>query len=181
MRRLFLAFDLPDDLRSQLAVAQFLLPLPRRVEPAMFHLTLVFLGKVADPDLEALHEALSTLRLSPVEIRLHGLGHFGGERPRSVHVLADRKPALLALQAKLETTVRRVGLQVEARRFIPHVTLGNFQPPPLPDALRLERALAEGAGFTAPAYTATELVLYESHLSGKAPWYEPLVRYPLIA
>jgi len=47
MIRAFLALDLPGDIRSALAVQQFLLPLPRRIEPALFHLTLVFLGEAS--------------------------------------------------------------------------------------------------------------------------------------
>lgn len=179
MRRIFLALDLPESHCRQLALTQMLLPLPRRVDPALFHLTLVFLEKVSDPALEALDEALAALRLPAPEVRLRGLGHFGGEKPRSVHVLADPEPALMALQAKLDTACRRSGLDPEARRFVPHVTLGRFAPPPLAEALRLERALAEGGGLALPAFVPADVGLFESLLSGKTPYYQKLASYPM--
>ena len=48
MIRAFLGLDLPEEVRSALAVEQFLLPLPRKVDPGQMHLTLVFLGEVPD-------------------------------------------------------------------------------------------------------------------------------------
>ena len=87
----------------------------------------------------------------------------------------------MALQAKVDTAARRAGAEPQARRFVPHVTLGRFRPPPLPEALRLERAVAMGAGFALPPFALHEMVLYESSLGGKSAQYTPLARYPLIA
>lgn len=180
MRRLFLALELPEDVRAALAVAQFLLPLPRRVDPALFHLTLVFLGDVADPLLEAVDDHLAALRCTDVQITLQGLGLFGREKPRSVHALGVPDAPLMALQARVETACRRAGALPEARRFVPHVTLGRFAPPALAQSMALERAVA-----TTPlgplSWTACDMVLYESHLGGKSPWYDPLLRYPFSA
>ena len=47
MIRAFLGIDLPPSLRGALQVQQFLLPMPRKVEPENLHLTLVFLGSLA--------------------------------------------------------------------------------------------------------------------------------------
>ena len=177
MRRVFLALDLPEDIRAQLAVQQFLLPLPRKVDPALFHLTLVFLGETPDSVLEAVHDALCHLRCTDVQVALRDLGLFGGARPRSVHVQVAEDPGLIALQARVETACRRAGGDPEHRRFVPHVTLGRFAAPPPEQAMRLERAVAE-TRFGPLSFPAREMVMYQSHLSGKTPWYEPLARYP---
>ena len=94
MRRVFLAFDLPDHIRSALAMQQFLLPLPRRVDPESLHLTLVFLGETPLPVLEAVHEAWEALRLPALSVQIAGLGLFGGARPRQMYAALAPNPAL---------------------------------------------------------------------------------------
>lgn len=179
MKRVFLAIDLPDSIRTALAVQQFMLPLPRRVEPENLHLTLVFLGETPLPVLEAVHEAWERLRLPALSLHIQGFGLFGGARPRLCYAGFAPNPALMALQAKVETAARRAGALPEARRFAPHVTLGRF-PPPAPEAVfRLERAVA--AGFELLPFEVREMVLYESHLGGRSARYDPLARYPLTA
>jgi 2'-5' RNA ligase len=181
MKRVFLAIDLPETVRSALAVQQFLLPLPRRVPPDSLHLTLVFLGETPLPVLEAVHEAWEALRLPALRLKIGGFGLFGGERPRLCYAAVAPDPALMVLQAKVETAARRAGAAPEARRFVPHITLGRFAPPGPEARFRLERAVAEGHRFDLPAFEVTEMVLYESHLGRATAQYDPLVRYPLTA
>lgn len=181
MKRVFLALDLPEPLREALAVEQKMLPLPARVAPETLHLTLVFLGEVALPLLEAVHEAWSGLRLAPVTVQLACFGLFGGARPHLCYAAVAPNPALIQLQAKVETAARRAGAAPEARRFHPHVTLGRFKPPPAEQAFRLERAVAAGFGFRPDAFVAQEMVLFESHLGRSGPHYEALARYPFNA
>lgn len=178
MKRVFLALDLPDNLRAALAVQQFLLPLPRRVAPETLHLTLVFLGDTPLPVLEAVHEAWQALRLPALEVQVQGFGLFGGARPRLCYAALRPNPALMALQAKVETAARRAGATPEARRFVPHITLGRFSPPPPEQLFRLERAVVAGADFAPPPFEVREMVLYESHLGGASARHDPLARYP---
>lgn len=181
MKRVFLAIDLPDSIRAALTVQQFLLPLPLRVEPETLHLTLVFLGEIAMPVLAGVHEAWEILRWPALTVQIQGFGLFGGTRPRLCYAGLAPNPALMALQAKVETAARRAGAAPESRRFVPHVTLGRFPPPP-PEALfRLECAVVAGAGFVLPSFEVRELVLYESHLGGRSARYDVLARYPLTA
>jgi RNA 2',3'-cyclic 3'-phosphodiesterase len=179
MIRAFLGIDLPRSVRGALQVQQFLLPMPRKVEPEALHLTLVFLGDCPEPALEAAHEGFEALRERGFPLALQGLGLFGKDKPRTAWAGVAPSPDLLHLQAKVETIARRAGCPVDARKFVPHVTLGRFQPPPPPDALRLERAVAMGQGFRTEPWEVTELTLWRSHLTGKAPHYEVLARYPL--
>jgi 2'-5' RNA ligase len=179
MIRAFLGIDLPHSVRGALQVQQFLLPMPRKVEPEALHLTLVFLGDCPEPALEAAHEGFEALRERGFPLALQGLGLFGKDKPRTAWAGVAPSPDLLHLQAKVETIARRAGCPVDARKFVPHVTLGRFQPPPPPDALRLERAVAMGQGFRTEPWEVTELTLWRSHLTGKAPHYEVLARYPL--
>lgn len=179
MIRAFLGIDLPSTLRGALQVQQFLLPMPRKVEPENLHLTLVFLGNCPEPALEAAHDGFDALRERRLSLSLQGLGLFGKDRPHTAWAGVAPSPALLHLQAKVETIARRAGCPVDARKYLPHITLGRFPPPPPPDALRLERAVAMGAAFRTDPWEVADLTLWRSHLTAKAPHYQVLARYPL--
>jgi RNA 2',3'-cyclic 3'-phosphodiesterase len=179
MPRVFLALTLPSEIRSALTVLQFLLPLPRRVEPETFHLTLAFLGEVPGALLHDVHDALEGVRSPAFALTLQGVGLFGGAKPRAAWAGVAPCAALDRLQAKVEFAARRAGAPPEARRFVPHVTLGRFAPPPPDEAMRLERAVAGQAGFAAGPFAVTEFLLMESHLSAKGSRYDDLARYPL--
>lgn len=179
MIRAFLGIDIPPAIRGPLQVQQFLLPMPRKVEPENLHLTLVFLGNCPEPALEAAHEGFQTLRERRFPLHLQGLGLFGKDKPHTAWAGVAASPELTHLQSKALTIARRAGCPVDARKFTPHVTLGRFPAPPPPDAMRLERAVAMGQGFRTDPWEVTELTLWRSHLTGKGPHYEVLARYPL--
>lgn len=179
MIRAFLALAIPDDLRSRLAVLQFLLPLPRRVEPADFHLTLTFLGEQPDAVLTAIDEDLQSLRQSPFSVDVTGPGLFGGARPHLAWAGTAPCEPLDRLQAKCDRIARAAGVNLERRRFHPHVTLGRFPPASGDEALRLERAVAAESAFRAGPLPVTEVTLYRSHPGRSVPRYEALAAYPL--
>jgi RNA 2',3'-cyclic 3'-phosphodiesterase len=179
MIRAFLGVALPEEVRSALIVQQFLLPLPRKVDPELLHLTLVFLGDCPPPMLEAAHEAFHGVKDGRFALSLQGLGLFGGDRPKVAWAGVAPSDPLVRLQSRVEHLARRAGCPITARKFVPHVTLGRFPPPPPAIAARLEHTVALGAGFQAGPWEVTELVLWQSHLGPKGARYDVLARYPL--
>ena len=180
MTRAFVALPIPEAVRSRLTVAQFLLPLPRRVDPADFHITLAFLGDLDAPTLDEVHLALSALHLPGFALELRGFGMFGGDRPRSLHAVVAPCDGLARLAARVTRACVLAGARPEERRFTPHVTLGRFSPG-MADAMRLERAVAEGAGFAAGPWLADRFTLFRSDLHRHGARYEALADYPLTA
>lgn len=177
--RAFLALPLPEAVLSALRVQQFLLPLPRAVDAEGLHLTLVFLGEVQDWTLEAAHERFLECRVAPFDLALQGLGLFGGAKPRAAWAGVAASEPLSRLQGKLEHAARLAGIQVEGRKYQPHVTLGRFAPPAPDEAARLEKAVALGGGFASAAWRVDSFCLYQSHLSAKGARYDELFRYDL--
>lgn len=179
MKRAFLALDLPDTQRAALRLQQFLLPLPGKVEPENFHLTLLFLGEQPLAVLEALHDRLCDLHPPQFALTLQGLGLFGGAKARVAWAGVAACQPLMHLQARCASAAALAGARFDARKFVPHVTLGRFPPPDPVDQMRLKRGVAEGLGFRSGPFTVREFLLYESRLAPKGPRYEVLARYPL--
>ncbi|WP_209425189.1 RNA 2',3'-cyclic phosphodiesterase [Pararhodobacter sp. SW119] len=178
MIRAFIALPLPAEIRSQLAVTQFLLPLPRPVPPANMHVTLAFLGEVPEAVLEEADTAFAALRAAPLTLSVSGLGVFGGEKPRNVHASLAPSPALDHLQGRIVQAARRAGIRVAGRRFVPHVTLGRMSPGQV-GAHELAKAFGEIGAVASPPFTVAEFALYRSILRADGPVYDVLAEYPL--
>ena len=178
MLRLFVALPLPDPIRQQLNLLQFLLPLPRRVPPENLHLTLAFLGEIPTDLAEDAHHALEAIRAPAFALTLAGVGAFGEAQPRLVY--AGVRPALELdhLHRKVDTALRRAGAAPERRRFHPHVTLGRFDPRSV-DRPRLAAAMVANDSFAAGPFTVESFALYRSQLGREGAHYEELARYPL--
>ncbi|SHI99933.1 2'-5' RNA ligase [Palleronia salina] len=178
--RIFVALDLPDDLTAALSRVQDRLIVGRPVDEDDFHLTLAFVPKVSIPQLDDLALDLEMLVPPPVALRVTGLDTFGAAHPRSLHAVVAPDPALLALQAKVATLVRRAGIDLPHRKFVPHVTLARFPSTIAPeDHARLGRFLSAHGGFTHPPVPAAGLTLYQSTLRDDGPVYDALQSHAL--
>lgn len=177
MIRAFAAIAVPEAVRADLARLQAVLPLPRPLDPEGFHLTLAFLGEQPELALDEAHLALAALHPPAFTLRVQGAALFGGDRPRVVYAALAAEPALTALQAKVDTALRRAGLEPEARRFTPHVTLGRVRPNRA-EVARLEDAVAATAGFTATPWPVDGFGLWRSDPAPGGRSYTEMVRYP---
>lgn len=178
MIRAFAALALPESLRFELMLIGLGLPVPRPVPSENLHLTLVFLGEIAEPLLADVDLAFRSLRAQSFELTLAGLGLFGGSRPRAAYVGTAENPALRHLQAKVETAARAAGVALAARRFVPHVTLARL-PARLAGRARLEAEVAARAGTRLPAVPVEDFRLYRSRRAASGASYEELARYRL--
>ena len=179
MMRIFVALDLPGDVVSQLAVQQFLLPIPRKTPRDQFHITLCYMGEMRDEGVEALHEGLLRLSVAPFDLSLAGFGLFGKAKPNSVWAAVVPSEPLAHLQAKVERIGRMAGAEIPSRNFVPHVTLGRFPAMKPLEAAPLERAVINGAGFRAGPWEVAEMVLYQSTLLPDGARHDALARYTL--
>jgi 2'-5' RNA ligase len=182
MPRLFVAVAPPDGARADLDRA--LSPLrgaagePRWIPPERWHVTLLYLGKVADERTAELREALGTVveTSSSMDLRVSGAGWFGaGRRPQVFWAgLEGDVPALTGLADRLRDEAGRLGHPVEDRPFRAHLTVGRWRPGRRADPGLTDRL----AGYRGPEWSVTEVALLASHL-GPDPHYDQLARWPL--
>ncbi|NDW00751.1 RNA 2',3'-cyclic phosphodiesterase [Salipiger sp. PrR002] len=190
--RCFLALPLPEALIAPLLAVQGAVPVGRAVPEENLHVTLAFLGEVAEADLRELDLELGGAALPGCFLQVAGLESFGGRAPKLLAAALRPDPGLLALHGRVARACRAAGIELERRRFRPHVTLLRFGAGLRGDGIaRLERAVAGLAGLTTGAETGTEtgaktgavaaevLRLVASTLTPEGALYETLAAYPL--
>ncbi len=144
--RLFVALDLPGDVRAPLAQwtrAAFDHPDLRPVRPEALHVTLVFLGWQYERDVERIARAAFGAELPPVQLAAQEVvGVPRGRRPRLFALeLADRGDELTRWQAGLSDRLEAERLyEPEKRPFWPHVTLARAKRGRTPAGRRGPRA-----------------------------------------
>jgi 2'-5' RNA ligase len=179
MIRSFIALPLPDHAAKELSALQRGLPVARAVQPENLHLTLAFLGDQRESTLRLLAEELADLGGRPLEISLSGLTILGGKQPGVIAVNADGGEVLNGLQARVARVVRSVGIDLERRRFRPHVTIFRFPPHVAQtETARIQAWLTAAAGFDPITYRVDTLCLYESRLSKSGTAYHVLADIP---
>jgi len=178
--RLFFGIALPDPVRT--AMQQVVDTLRssganvRWVPSSNFHVTMVFLGNVADDRASAVAQ-LSDAAVTDVpsfDLSWGGVGSFPtGHRPRVVWMgLQEPVPALMQLHQQLATGCRSAGFTVEDRPFHPHVTIGRVRSEKRVQKLVNAMPCADVSHI--PPCRATQLTLFRSQLSSAGAQYELL-------
>lgn len=152
------------------------------VDPDDLHFTLKFLGDVA---LRDTHEIIMATRkavagLEGFTVQVAGCGAFpNSDRPRTIWLgVREGAEGLIALQEKVDAAMEKLRYRREARRFVPHLTLGRVRGQ---DAgiESLGQALRDLADFSAGFVPIEEAVVYSSELTRSGPNYHVLGRAPL--
>ncbi len=169
--RLFLGLPIPSELALALTRLTRAIELPqgRWTAPENIHLTLVFLGEVAEPTLPRIEHELSELHFAPLQIKFTGLNTF----PRAGVLIAEVEPArpLLHLQAKVAASMARCGFAPEDRPYQPHITLARFR-----GSLRLSKNQHELPPSLRSSFSADTVNLYRSNLTPTGSHYEILAQ-----
>lgn len=179
--RVFVAIDLPDNVRDALADVQNDLPVGRAMAAETFHLTLSFLDEQPRHVVSSVDRNLAEIRFDPFPLCLRGLDTFGGKRPKLLWVGVAAAPALRALRDKVQRAAVRAGLDMPRTRFRPHVTLARFHGNMRGDAFsRLSGFMAHHGGFATQEFTVDRFVLFRSILSADGAVHQQLATYPAI-
>ena len=127
MPRLFTGIALPENIRQDLARLAEPMPGVRWLDSQNMHITLRFAGDIDNGLAREFADLLAAIDIRAFEIRLAGLGVFGGKEPRVIWAGVDTCPELEALARANERAARAAGLSAETRVFKPHVTLARLK------------------------------------------------------
>ncbi|MCQ0989175.1 RNA 2',3'-cyclic phosphodiesterase [Jiella marina] len=127
MPRLFTALEIPQDVALSLSLLRGGLPAARWIDPENYHLTLRFIGDVEARIADELVAGLDRIERSGFQLTLRGLAAFGNRKPHAVYAEVAPSPELHALQADIDRACKRLGLDSDQRKFVPHVTLARLR------------------------------------------------------
>ena len=195
MIRAFLAVELSEDVRAQIARFQqglkspFTREMPRAVRiswvrPAAIHLTIKFLGDMEEQVIEPLREALAAAfnAHAALSIPLERLGAFpSSQAPRVLWVGAaerweqgDEAKRLAELHAAVEARCDAFGFAPDSRPLSPHLTLARIKA----GAREFGHALAAGKWLdrplSFPALAVESVALMQSELRQTGSVYTKL-------
>ena len=127
--RLFVAAELPDDVRGALAAWRPDDPALRPVDTAGVHVTLCFLGWVDEARVDEVGAAATACAAPVGELAVREGLWLPPRRPRRADDRArrPRRAAGAVQQAVVEAMVAVAGHKPEARPFLPHVTVARVR------------------------------------------------------
>jgi 2'-5' RNA ligase len=183
--RVFVALEIPSAVRENLAALleslRAVSPQTRWVRAENLHVTLRFIGEVAEAKLAAIRGALaSVLSEQPITLDFRGLGFFPSEKhPRVFWAGIEASPNLSVLAAEIDKAMEKLGVPVEKRPFSPHLTLARFEAPKLPEKLRA--AIQKNAARDFGSLRTTQFHLIESKLKSSGAEYTTVESFPFAA
>lgn len=178
--RLFIAIEIPDPVKEALEALQAELRKARAevswIRPANIHLTIKFLGEVAEERLDAIVRATvaAASHHPPAVLGLSGVGVFDERRPRIVWAgLKGDLEVVERVWFDLDERLGEAGFTRESRPFRPHLTIGRFKTPRgAPELI----AMASAYALPDVRFVATEMVIVHSRLHPAGARYTALAR-----
>ncbi len=129
--RLFVALPCPQAVRGALAALAMRQRGVGWAPREQIHLTLAFLGETPPDAYEEIRDALAAVGGGPFPLAVRGVGVFPprGE-PRVLWAGLDDSPPLVALRRRVAAALAAAGVESEARKFSPHLTLARLSGAP---------------------------------------------------
>jgi RNA 2',3'-cyclic 3'-phosphodiesterase len=187
--RLFVGIDIDDLVRERAAAigesAQALLEpalVIRWVPAENLHVTLWFLGEVAEPRTPAVLAAIDRpFGIPPFDLHVAGFGAFPPTGIPRVFWLGVREgiDSLAFVHAGLARRLHPLGFQPERRPFSAHLTLGRVKVPRRAARGRDWRRSWSELSSDAGVCRVDAVTVFRSRLSPKGATYDRLVRVPL--
>ena len=188
--RLFIAIDLDEAARQAIAGEQTRLRATLGetrsqlswVRPDHLHLTLVFLGEVAESDAHAATDAIGVaIAQRSFDLAFSGIGVFPPRGAPSVLWLGVTVGAResIDLQRQLADRARRLNIPLETRPFHPHLTLARWRTSRTSRPSDRTRMLDAGSDRVIARVRVEHATLYQSRLSPAGPTYTALARATL--
>ncbi len=183
--RLFVALDLPEEVRDRIAAwggRELSDPALRPVPRESLHITLAFLGYMPEREIEPLAELVNGLEAPTPLVRLGDpVAKPSPKRPR-LFVLPADSPGTVAIQASLEQRLVAQRLyKPEKRAFWPHITVARVKPEGRGSKRprSVERSPGELPAELLSPLLGVRLTLYRSELQPRGAHYTPLAQVEL--
>ncbi len=151
----------------------------RTMDPEQLHITLHFLGDTSWESVPLISQAIAeSIRETPeISVTLGPISGFPNiQRPRVVWAEIQPKEPIIALAESLAGRLEHLGIRLENRPFIPHLTLARVKGRRDEASEDLQQAeLPQSLG----SVSLDTVIHYESHSKSGRPMYEVLSEHYL--
>lgn len=156
--RLFLAVDLPDEIKEKISKIRIDDFIGKRVEKDNLHINIKFFGEV--PTHERIVKKLETVKFKPFKVLINGFNSFPNKKfPKVLHLRVESSE-LTELQKIIDRTLKNF----EKRPYTPHVTLMRVKEQEQPTMIYEQEFREE--------FTVKGITLFQSVLKPYGPEYE---------
>jgi RNA 2',3'-cyclic 3'-phosphodiesterase len=178
MSRLFIAIDLPERIKDDIAATYVMIPGARWIEEANLHLTLRFIGDVPGDIADRVANALRSVDGPSFSLTMKTAGFFPPRRePRILWVGIAENEDVMRLQARIERSLKNAGIDPDERKFHPHVTVARLSGTPPHKAAEY---VTHNSLFATEQFAVSSFHLYESFLRKEGAYHEKIVSYELM-
>jgi len=172
--RLFIAIELPEDIRRSIATVQQRLKTAgvdaNWTRPEGIHLTLKFLGEVPEAKVAGILQGMTDAArgAGPLRLEVSGAGAFPNVKvPRVLWLgLEGDIEKLAALQQAVEDAMAAAGFEREDRTFSPHLTLARIKFPRPRDHWQQRLEAIQGVRLGGFEADHVSLMMSELHPAG---------------
>lgn len=187
-KRLFLAINLPQEIKSELQ--ELVLKLQKNnknkpikwVELDNFHLTLHFLGDIPEEKIADIHQNLKPIVTNYPVLKFNLLDKISAfpdpYNPKVIFLEMEELNGgkIIKMQKEIGETLAKLGFKIDFRPFRLHLTLGRVK---FKTSLQLPNLRSSGASVGQGQFQISSIDLMESQLTPTGPIYSIINKYPL--
>ena len=180
MLRLFLAVDLPEGVRQEVAALCTEVNQARWVKPHQLHITLRFMGKTPDHALQGIRQQLASVRSPSFDLSLRSAGTFpsgmNAKRSRVLWLGIEPAAPLAVLKHEIEA---RLGPDLERpnQEYSPHLTLARLTEH---NDATLTQFVSRHRDYRSVGWRVDSFRLYRSTLHPSGSVHEVMETYGLV-
>ncbi|UTW58540.1 RNA 2',3'-cyclic phosphodiesterase [Kordiimonas sp. SCSIO 12603] len=169
MVRLFVGLEIPDTMHAALDETRGGVEEAHWQRDDQLHLTLAFIGDVSKNTMREVEDELARVSFDPFELSLSGVGMFGKPgNPKALWAGVGNKKPLKHLHEKILQALEPLELELDYRKYRPHVTLARFRKQA---QSRVGDWLSVNEALKTPAETVSHFSLFSSQLTQNGSYY----------
>jgi len=177
MHRLFVAIDLPKNIKDKVLGICFGVPGAKWMEENQMHLTLRFIGDVPGNQFGDIETILEQVNTPSFPLTIKGVGHFPPRKnPKILWAGVEKNEKLLQLKKKIDSLLCKIGLGPDDRKFHSHITLARLKNTP---NNRVGHYFVENGLFNCEPFLVNEFHLFSSILGRNGAIHTKEFTYPL--
>jgi len=177
VKRIFIAIDLPADVKEVLSSLQTEEQGVRWVHKDQLHITLLYLGNLHDRAINEVVQSLADVNHEPFDFQVNGAGCFPDKNhPKVIYAAVSEKSGLMKLRNKIVQQAGKFCDKPDNRKYKPHITLARIKG----RNVNFSTDILLSQNFEPLNVSAESYYLYESRLTKDGAKYKKLNRFDLI-